>query len=139
MFQIENGRDHFFQWDLNQRLIVNDAAINQVHFCNRTDSCSLVVDVYEENGVRLANVPNVLLQTNWDINVYGYCGSSYTKQHVKYKVKARSKPSDYVYTETEVRAWDKLAQDIERTMGDVDAALDRIIEIQNNLLGGGAE
>ena len=107
MFKIFDGRENFYQWDLNRKLIVEDATINEVHFCNGTDSCSLVVMVYEEEGKRLANVPNILLQNDWRINVYGY-DKSYTKHSAAFKVIKRSKPEDYVYTETEIKRYDDL-------------------------------
>ena len=55
MFLIENGRSQFFQWDIKQRLIVEDASIEQVHFCNRTDDCSLKREVYNEGGKRIVD------------------------------------------------------------------------------------
>ena len=102
MFSIYNGRECFYQWDMEQRLIVNDSSIDEVHFCNRTDNCALVCEVYEENSLRVVNVPNILLQNSWDINVFGYCNNCYTKNYARFKVKARSKPADYIYTETEI-------------------------------------
>lgn len=110
MFRIEDGRNLFFQWDIDRRIIISDPTVDNVHFCNRTDDCSLVVKVYEEDGKRLADVPNILLQESWPIHVYAYCGSRYTKQEAIYKVNPRSKPADYVYTETEVATWSKLEQ-----------------------------
>ena len=107
MFKIYDGRDQFFQWDLNRKLIVNDPTVKQVHFCNKTDNCSLVVEVYEEDGLYLADVPNILLQSDWNIRVYGY-DSEYTKHYAVYKVQSRTKPTDYVYTETEVKSWEDL-------------------------------
>lgn len=102
MFKIADGRDNFYQWDLDRKIIIEDSSINEVHFCNKTDNCSLVCEVYEENGIRLVNVPNILLQTDWDIRVYGYCNGSYTKHSARFKVASRSKPADYVYTETDL-------------------------------------
>ena len=106
MFKILDGREYFYQWDLNQKLIVEDDSINEVHFSNRTDGCSLVVEVDE---LRQASVPNILLQDYWDIRVYAYCSSGeskYTKVEEKFEVKKRSKPSDYIYTEEENKIWD---------------------------------
>lgn len=111
MFTIYDGRDSFYQWDLDRKLIVNDSTIKQVHFCNKTDDCSLVVDTYTEEGLTLANVPNILLQTDWKIRVYGYTGN-YTKHEACFKVNARTKPTDYVYTETEVINWEKMQDNI---------------------------
>ena len=57
MFKIYDGRDTFFQWDLERKLIVDDADIKEVHFCNRTDNCSLVCETYFEDGLTVVNVP----------------------------------------------------------------------------------
>lgn len=108
MFKILDGRSHFYQWDYNQKLIVSDPSVKEVHFCNRTDDCSLIVEV--KDG--LAEVPNILLQNAWTIRAYAYCGD-YTKVEEKFKVVARSKPSDYVYTETEIKNYDDLKAEIE--------------------------
>lgn len=96
MFKIQDGRKEFFQWDLNQRLIVDDASINEVHFCNRTDDCSLVCEVYERDGARLVSVPSILLQSDWAIRAYAYC-TDHTMYCETFKVRARTKPADYVY------------------------------------------
>lgn len=107
MFKIFNGRAEFFQWDLDQQLIIEDNSINEVHFCNRTDEYSIVCEVFEQDGLRLVNVPNILLQDNWDIKVYAYC-INYTKVEEHFKVVARAKPADYIYTETEIKDYDDL-------------------------------
>jgi hypothetical protein len=109
LFKIYDGRDRFYQWDVDRKLIIDDAAITQVHFCNRTDECSLVCETYQENGLTLVNVPNILLQTDWRINVYAY-DTNYTKFSETYKVERRSKPADYVYTETEVLNYNTLLE-----------------------------
>ena len=102
MFKILDGRDELFQWDTNRQIIVSDASIDAVHYSNRTDDSALVVAVKEKNGLRVADIPNILLQESWDINVYGYCNGYYTKQAARIKVNPRTKPESYVYTETEV-------------------------------------
>ena len=109
MFKIYDGRECFYQWDLNRQLIVNDPAIKQVHFCNRTSDCSLVVETYEQNGMLVADVPNILLQTDWDVRAYAYDGNA-TLHEQWYEVKARTKPEDYVYTETEVLNYNTLLE-----------------------------
>ena len=99
MFKIADGREHFYQWDLDRQVIVEDRSITEVHFCNRTDECSLVVEVIDG----LANVPNILLQNSFDIRVFGYDGKA-TLYDEKFKVKPRTQPSDYVYTETAIKS-----------------------------------
>lgn len=112
MFKIYDGRNAFYQWDIDRKLIVNDKTINQVHFCNKTAECSLVVEVYTEDGLRVANVPNVLLTTDWRINVYGY-DANYTKHCDTFDVIKRSKPEDYIYTENEVNTYTQLIERID--------------------------
>lgn len=107
MFRLLDGRSQFYQWDIDRIIVVEDATIDQVHFCNRTDDCSLICEVYELDGKRVANVPNILLQTDWRINVYAY-DSNYTKHCEVFDVIKRSKPADYVYTETEIKNYDEL-------------------------------
>lgn len=113
MFSIYDGRDSFYQWDINRKIIVRDSSIKEVHFCNRTDNCSLVVATYKENELTLANVPNILLQTDWKIRVYGYTEDGYTRYDDCFNVIGRTKPSDYVYTETEVKRYEDLEERIE--------------------------
>lgn len=113
MFKIYDGREHFWQWDLNQKLIVEDPTINEVHFSNRADEDSLPVEVYEENGLRLANVPNILLQEDLKIKAYGY-SVDHTKHEAWFYVTTKSKPADYIYTETEVKDYNSLLDKISK-------------------------
>ena len=118
MFKIENGRLSFYQWDINQRLIIEDASINEVHFSNRTSDYALVCEVYEENGLRLVDVPNILLQDDWTIRVYAYC-ANYTKIEENFIVFTRSKPADYVYTETEIKTFSLLEKRMDKLESNV--------------------
>lgn len=111
MFQLLDGREHFYQWDIDRKIIVLDDDITEVHFCNRTDDCSLVCEVKEINGVRVADVPNILLQEDLRINVYAYDGN-YTKHSQCFKVARRTRPTDYVYTETEIKRYGDLEERI---------------------------
>ena len=119
MFKILDGRNELFQWDINRQIIVSDASIDAVHFCNRTDVSALVVEVKEKNGLRVADIPNILLQESWDINVYGYCGGHYTKQAAKIKVNPRCKPESYVYTETEVLNYNTVMEKIDKVENNI--------------------
>jgi hypothetical protein len=105
IFKIADGRECFYQWDIDRQLIVSDPTITEVHFCNRTDVCSLVVEVVD--GV--ANVPNKLLQSGFDVRVFGYDGKA-TMHEATFKVKARTQPADYVYTETVVKSIDEILE-----------------------------
>lgn len=132
MFKILDGRDKFYQWDLDRKLIVADSAITQVHFCNRYGNCSLIRVPYEVNGVIVVDVPNVILQDSFALHVYAY-DVNYTKQENVFDIVPRTKPEDYVYTEEEVKLWDELEQkliDIEQVIyaDGIEAAVKQYLE-----------
>ena len=128
MFKIEDGREHFYQWDLDRRLIIDDPMIKEVHFCNRTDNCSLVCETYTENGLTLVNVPNILLQSDWKIRVYAMyaINGKHTRYDACFEVKSRTKPSDYIYTDEELKTWEELENriiELEENSGDSDCQI----------------
>ena len=112
-FRLENNREELYQWDSNQRLIIEDAAITHIHYCNRTDAEALVVRVYQDGAIRVADIPNILLQDVWNICVYAYADGCYTKQSKIIKVIKRSRPASYMYEETEILKWERLQLDME--------------------------
>lgn len=112
MFTLEDGREQLYQWDLDRRIIVNDPTICEVHFCNRTSNCSLVVEV--KDGY--ANIPNILLQDARPIRAYAYCEDKYTLTEQQFSVKPRTKPSDYLYEETTVVRIDVLIDKAEQAI-----------------------
>ena len=114
MFKILDGRKHFFQWDLNQKLLVEDASVVEVHFCTRACNEALVVEVKEVDGARIAEVPNILLQKAFDLKAYAYTGEEYTKHCEIFEVVSRTKPTDYIYSETEVKKLETLENEIEK-------------------------
>lgn len=107
-FCIADGRTCFYQWDVNQQMLVADETIKELHFCNGTSECSLVCKV--EDGK--ADVPNILLQSARSISVYGYTGD-HTKIQKIFRVNPRTKPEDYVYTETEVKRYEALEKRVD--------------------------
>lgn len=129
MFTILDGRKHFYQWDIDRKLIVADKSIEEVHFSNRADGEALICATYLQGDVLLVDVPNILLQDNWRISAYAY-DENHTRFEETYDVKRRSKPADYVYTETEVKNYDDLAQRIEQIEenGISDAAVENAVE-----------
>lgn len=112
MFTLQDGREHLYQWDLDRYIVVNDATICEVHFCNRTSDCSLVVEV--KDG--LAAIPNILLQDARPIRAYAYCDDKYTLTEQQFTVKSRTKPSDYQYEETTVIRIDVLLDKAEEAI-----------------------
>ena len=110
MFKLQDGRQHLWQWDLDRHVIVEDNTIHEVHFDNRTSDYSLVVEV--KDG--LAAIPNILLQDARPIRVYAYIDDKYTLLEEQFTVKSRTKPSDYIYTETDIIRWQTIAENAEK-------------------------
>jgi hypothetical protein len=109
MIQLENGKTKLYQWDLNQRLILNIEVGTQVHFASNRDNVdhALVVLSYIEEDVVYADIPNVMLQAAGIINVYIYPvdgDEGHTQHHFKIRVVEREKPANYIYTETETES-----------------------------------
>jgi hypothetical protein len=108
---------YFWQWDSNRKLVVEDDGVcSQVHFCNGTGP-ALVCPVRNENGLRMADVPNILLQKAEPIKAYLYtqaADGTRTRSFHRFAVIARSKPEEYVYTETEVLNYSSLVARIDQ-------------------------
>lgn len=107
MFRIYDGREHFYQWDSDQLLIVDDPSIKQVHFANCFCDAAEVCLVREEDGVRVVDVPNDLLQLNLDIRVWAF-DTNKTKFDSVFEVERKTKPVDYIYTPTETLCYETL-------------------------------
>ena len=100
--RIVDGRTEFYQWDCNQQITstkFKDGDI--VHFTNirQKEALSVIAKVGQNQVV--ADVPNILLTSALPITVYIYA-DDHTKYEYTFKVKQRAKPSDFVYTETEI-------------------------------------
>jgi len=100
IFKIYDGRTSFWQWDTKQKLIVLDDTITEVHFSNRDMSHSIPKQVYEKDGVRMCNVPDILLQLPRNLVAYAYANGA-TVKSVKFAVIKRPIPDGYVMDQTE--------------------------------------
>jgi hypothetical protein len=116
MFNIFDGRTSLWQWDSNQRLIMNKFDIGtKVHFFNSAVEEALTTQIYEYDGVKVCDIPNVLLTVFDDISVYVYVEDELGNRTTRRKiimVRKREKPSDYIYTETEVLSYNALEKRI---------------------------
>ena len=127
MLKINDGRKHFYQWDINQKLVVGKAA-KFVHYYNEVAENSLVVEVVDG----FADVPNIYLTETWTIHAFAHDGEKVLGA-AAFEIVPRAKPDDYVYTQTEVRTWEELNEKIDKIVGidlsnyytkeEVDAAL----------------
>lgn len=106
----ENEEQTLYQWDTDRKLKVltdDNITVDEVHFSNAFTQQALIVvpTASVELGCMVADIPNILLQYFIPIDVYVVMYSDkgertvYTQQ---LEIVKRAKPSDYVYTETEV-------------------------------------
>lgn len=117
LLKINGPTPCFWQWDLNRQLVVSEDTCGEVHFCNGTTECALVCEIFQQDGLRLVNVPNVLLQSAKMITAYLYQKDDkggYTRYQQSFQVVPRNKPDDYVYTETEVKRWEDFEERLRR-------------------------
>lgn len=117
--RLYNRDGPFYQWDTGRKLILNDSECAQVHFSNENLECALACQIYVQDGVRMVNVPNILLQEAKPIKVYLNMVDSdgrLTSYSEILPVVKRKKPEEYIYTETEVLNYaylDKRLADLE--------------------------
>lgn len=118
MLTLNDGRSELWQWDTGRTLAV-DADCSQVHFSNKVFGRSVDVDVVDGAAI----IPDILLQTDKDLNVWAFVGTAengYTKISKMFKVNRRNKPADYVFTPPD-----------QTTLAELSGRLDRIEESQD--------
>lgn len=121
MLTLNDGRSELWQWDTGRTLAV-DADCSQVHFSNKVFGRSIDVDVTD--GVAI--VPDILLQTDKDLNVWAFVGTAengYTKISKTFKVNRRNKPADYVFTPVEQTTIAEIAAIAQSVRNDADAGM----------------
>ena len=127
MFQLADGRENVYQWDINVKLLLDESneSADEVHFSARFSRISLSVEVVRTEDSSYVTIPNILLQKPNDIIAYSYitnADGSYTKHDTIIPVIARPKPSGYIYEETEILTWktlDDKIDDLGRSTADV--------------------
>lgn len=100
MLTLNDGRKELYQWDTG-RMATVDIECDVVHFSNLKYGESLAVEVKAGE----VSIPNKLLMNGEPIYCWAFVkdeGGAYTKKEQALNVIKRAKPSDYVYTETEV-------------------------------------
>ena len=100
MLTLNDGRKELYQWDTG-RMATVDIDCDIVHFANLQYGESLAVEVKEGKVA----IPNQLLTSGASIYCWAFVideSGAYTKKEQAFAVTKRAKPSDYVYTETDV-------------------------------------
>ena len=111
MLTLNDGRSELWQWDTGRTLAV-DADCSQVHFSNKVFGRSIDVDVVDGAAI----IPDVLLQTDKDLNAWAFVGTAengYTKISKTFKVNRRNKPADYVFTPTDQTSIEEIKERLE--------------------------
>ena len=111
MLELNDGRSELWQWDTGRTLTV-DNDCSQVHFSNNVFGRSIDVNV----AYGVAIIPDVLLQTDKDLNVWAFSGTAengYTKISKTFKVNRRNKPADYVFTPPDQTTLEQIQEKID--------------------------
>ena len=103
LFKIYDGRNYFWQWDVDQKLIVLDDTVDEVYFSNRDMVHAIVKEVCtDKDGLRVCNVPDALLTLPKNLvasaQIVDDDGISRLRS-VKFAVRQRPIPIDYVASE----------------------------------------
>lgn len=120
IFKIYDGRTNFWQWDTGQKLIILDESVNEVHFSNKNMTHAIKKTVYEKDGMRLCNIPDLILQMPKNLIAHAYSidgNVSKTVKSVKFAVIQRPIPDDYVCNQ------DDELEEINRRLELLEAAL----------------
>lgn len=111
MIEVIGG--NLFQWDTGRVIRINtDTNIHEVHFTTKDMTYAYVVSTYEKDGAVYCEIPNILLQQEKSLICYEVTKTDGGEMTVAEKTLAlhkRNKPQDYVYTEDELKNFDRLA------------------------------
>ncbi len=124
-----------YQWDTGRYVhitVKNTETITEVHCYSRGDKEALVVEIQLKDDSVIAPIPNILMQSSRDLIV---CvmretdNGEQTEEKANFHIIERPKPSDYVYTETEVKRWEDLEKRVNDTLANWETnAIDRLSE-----------
>ena len=111
MLTLKDGRTELWQWDTAREISV-DKECSQIHFSNKVFGRSIDVNVVDG----IAKIPDVLLQTDKDLMVWAFVGTSengFTKISKTFKINHRNKPADYFFTPPEQTSLEEIKERIE--------------------------
>lgn len=135
IFKIYDGRTNFWQWDTGQKLIVLDDSVTEVHFSNNDMSYSVQRGIYEIDGVRVCNVPNIILQSPKNIIVYAYIRddqSAYTTKTARFAVAKRQKPTGYIVDpEEEIDEINRRLNMLENAVRDIESGKQTLMKFDS--------
>lgn len=114
---IADKRKHLWQWDTGCKInLTGLPSVEELHYFRHGFEQPYALKVYEKDGQRLCNIPDEILQTSEDFQVFAYiieADGNQTWLSKTFSVKERPRPTDYVYTETEFLTYKNLEARIE--------------------------
>lgn len=128
-----------YQWDKNQILRISGLTVPnvpEIHFVNKAMSLALVRQCQVDGeGTIIVDIPNLLLEAPLPIDVYVciYDGDLFrTLYALQIPVKARTKPSDYIYEkEDEVLSFNALHNRLTNSIAEMQALVDNAVDTVN--------
>lgn len=121
-YLIEVAGGALWQWDTGRKIKIQtweNRSVTEAHFSIVGSDQALVLDVYEENGEMFSNIPNILLQQEEKIRIYLVDNNRTVGDHTE-SIIPRTKPDDYVYTETEIKNYEALEKKIPTKMSQLE-------------------
>lgn len=114
ILKIFNNREQFYQYDKRQKIVIEDGdGVTHLHFTNKELTKAVAIECCDEDGKKICEIPDSLLECSGKLTVYAYCVDQceYTKVKFQFDILPRPKPDDYVEPEEEPR-WSDLEKRI---------------------------
>ena len=125
------------QWDKGQELEITHPSLSgsfEVHFANKRSELAYVVVATESDGVAIVAIPNIVLTKPVDVIAWVYETNGDTTGEtiatINLPIEKRPKPTDYVYTEDELKILE-----YETIMKRLDVVQEEYDSIQKELYG----
>lgn len=126
---------NLYQWDIGRKVKItlkNGIVIDELHFSNIKSKKALVIQPYEEDGLLVADIPNILLQEKEMIFVH--CIQHHEDGDrsiccIRLGVIPKKRPDDYIYDETETKDYGILEYKINELDDKVEALKKQIGDI----------
>ena len=118
---------NLYQWDIKQKIVIEEPdnhEISEIHFSNSNDKEALRQEIFEENGLKVAYIPDELLFTPTMLHVHAVytvysgengeiCEERTTLERKSFKILRRACPQDYPYSPQQIRIWHSKADKVQ--------------------------
>ena len=119
---------NLFQWDIKQKIVIEEPdnhEISEIHFSNSDDLEAVRQEILEENGLKIAYIPDDLLMKPTMLHVHAVyteyekdesgeiCSQRTTLERKSFKILRRACPEDYPYSPQQIRIWHSKADKVQ--------------------------